>query len=507
MERLRMQRVLPPPHHQEIVPGVYYGLAKHIDGTLIPVKLEISRLDTKIQPTLFSICIGFDRANDYGISQSLPAHMTSSADDGMPMAGRGDGDNLHSTSSIGNGCPTAPVLLGKKVPAVANHLAASLTSGLLENGMGTGHVDSPCGLVMGARFSIGGGTMRECDSDSAVDFIAPSCSTTIAAVAAAEQHRSCVGEVDMKDASLGTLEDENNEAVRGEYSKYYDTFQLIGNGAFGSVKLAARKDSGLLAVSKFVCKAKVLPESWVPSPKRGHRMVPIEVHLLENLNHPNIVKVLDVFENENYYQLVMEKLGCGMDLFEFIENHPTLDESLISFIFRQIVSAVDYLHENGIVHRDLKDENVIIDQNFTCKLIDFGSAAFFGENVVFSTFCGTMEYCSPEVLTGNKYLGPELEMWSLGILLYTLVFYENPFRTPQETIRADFCVHWNISEGLYQVLGMLLQPDPKLRATVGELKRHWWVTQKVDPKMHKFSEILKNAVSYFPPQVLRCGAI
>lgn len=72
------------------------------------------------------------------------------------------------------------------------------------------------------------------------------------------------------------------------------------------------------------------------SNKRANRMVPIEVHLLETLDHPNIVKVLDVFENESYYQLVMEKLGCGMDLFEYIENEPKLDEPLTSYIFRQV---------------------------------------------------------------------------------------------------------------------------------------------------------------------------
>lgn len=145
----------------------------------------------------------------------------------------------------------------------------------------------------------------------------------------------------IQDVTLSALADESNEAIRGEYSTYYDTFQLIGNGTFGSVKLAARKDSGLLAVTKFVCKDKVLPESWVRSRTRSNRMIPIEVHLLETLNHQNIVRVLDVFENDKYYQLVMEKLGCGMDLFEFVESHPMLDEELTSFIFRQVNTNIE----------------------------------------------------------------------------------------------------------------------------------------------------------------------
>lgn len=84
----------------------------------------------------------------------------------------------------------------------------------------------------------------------------------------------------------------------------------------GSVKLAARKDTGLLCVTKFVCKTKVLPEAWVPSPRRDDRSTPIEIHLLETLNHPNIVSVLDIYENPMFYQIVMEKLGTGCDLFE-----------------------------------------------------------------------------------------------------------------------------------------------------------------------------------------------
>ncbi|CAD5235249.1 unnamed protein product [Bursaphelenchus xylophilus] len=395
----------------QIQVGSFYGLAKHIDRTLIPVRFDVTRLDGQSQPRLFAVGIGYERGIDYGINQCSEEDV----DDLVPQT------------------------------------RASSSS------------------EMESDFEVRTMALKDDDENDAAL------------------------EIKIHDVHLSALADESNEAVCGEYSSHYDTFQLIGNGTFGSVKLAARKDTGLLAVTKFVCKSKVLPESWVKSTSRGGQMVPIEVHLLETLDHKNIVKVLDVFENEKYYQLVMEKLGCGMDLFEFIENHPKMDEPLISYIFRQIVDAVKYLHANGIVHRDLKDENVIIDRNFCCKLIDFGSAAYFGPNIIFSTFCGTMEYCSPEVLTGNKYLGPEVEMWSMGILLYTLVFFQNPFRTPQETIHAEIELVWDVSDQLFHLIGWLLNPDPKHRATIKDVQAHDWVRQKVDPTNYRFQEVLKNS--------------
>jgi serine/threonine protein kinase len=83
-------------------------------------------------------------------------------------------------------------------------------------------------------------------------------------------------------------------------------------------------------------------------------------------------------------------------------------------------------------------------------------------------------------------------MWSMGILLYMLVFFQNPFRNAQEIVQAEIELPWDISEGLFQVLSWLLLPDPKRRATVGEIKRHWWVTQRVDPASYSFKDILKN---------------
>lgn len=209
--------------------------------------------------------------------------------------------------------------------------------------------------------------------------------------------------------SVSLLSQCEDDQVSGDYNNYYTTLKQIGEGAYGYVKMAYRHHDRLLVVTKFILKEKLMPHCMVLTDDK--RNIPMEIYLLKTVKHPNIVTVLDVFENEKYFQLVMEKHGSGMDLFEFIDRRPHMDEVLACYIFRQIANAVDYLHSMHILHRDIKDENVIIDQHFHVKLIDFGSATFMEEGRLFSTFYGTTEYCSPEVLAGNKYAGPELEMW------------------------------------------------------------------------------------------------
>lgn len=232
--------------------------------------------------------------------------------------------------------------------------------------------------------------------------------------------------------SLSLLSQCEDEQISGDYSKYYTTLKQIGKGAFGYVKMAFRHSDRLLVVTKFILKEKLTPQFMVL--REDKKEIPMEVYLLSMVEHPNIVNVLDVFENEKFFQLVMEKHGSGMDLFEFIDRRPMMDEQLGCYIFRQIANAIDYLHSLNILHRDIKDENIIIDQHFHVKLIDFGSATFMEEGKLFATFYGTTEYCSPEVLAGNKYAGPELEVWSLGVTLFVLMFFENPFLDIEETL-------------------------------------------------------------------------
>ncbi|XP_064418169.1 PAS domain-containing serine/threonine-protein kinase [Latimeria chalumnae] len=154
-----------------------------------------------------------------------------------------------------------------------------------------------------------------------------------------------------------------------------------------------------------------------------------------------------------------------------------------------VVAAVDYLHSKNILHRDIKDETVIIAEDFTIKLIDFGSAVYMEPGKLFHTFCRTIEYCSPEVLMGNPYSGPELEMWSLGVTLYTLVFGENPFCEVEETMEAVIKTLFDVSEDLLSLLSWPLHPDPRQRMTLVELVKDEWVTQPVNLAHYTWEEV------------------
>ncbi|XP_022092767.1 uncharacterized protein LOC110980418 isoform X2 [Acanthaster planci] len=283
-------------------------------------------------------------------------------------------------------------------------------------------------------------------------------------------------------------DDEDNSLSRGPYEEKYTTLQSIGKGAFGFVKMATRKQDGTLVIVKFIRKSKILKDNWVTDDELGR--VPLEIAMLLRFSHPNIVKVLDFTQNEDFFQMIMEKHGSGIDLFEFIDRQPILDEALASYMFRQVVSAVSYLHDNSILHRDIKDENLILDERFHIKLIDFGSAAYMKPGKLFGTFCGTLEYCSPEVLLGNKYKGPELELWAIGVTLYTLIFQENPFYDAEEIIQAILKPPFGVSNDLMQLIAWLLHPEPEWRCTLRDMQNHRWITQPVDMSRYSWESVL-----------------
>ncbi|CAG8601060.1 25398_t:CDS:2, partial [Racocetra persica] len=165
-------------------------------------------------------------------------------------------------------------------------------------------------------------------------------------------------------------------------AKTIDDFEILdnlGQGAYGQVKLAYNKNDleKKRVVLKYVVKSRILVDCWTRDKVLG--TVPLEIHILHTLRrfpHPNIVQMVDFFEDDDYYYIEMGLHGAGMDLFDYIELNTTMAEDEIKLIFRQVARAIQHLHHRNIVHRDIKDENVILDENGNVQLIDFGSSAY-----------------------------------------------------------------------------------------------------------------------------------
>jgi serine/threonine protein kinase len=136
-----------------------------------------------------------------------------------------------------------------------------------------------------------------------------------------------------------------------------------------------------------------------------------------------------------------------MDLFDYIEYNERVDESNVRKIFKQLALAVQHLHNHRIVHRDIKDENVVLDKELNVQLIDFGSAAYLKHCKKYENFVGTLDYAAPEILQGQTYSGKPQDVWALGILLFTLIYRENPFYDIDEIMSRELRIPFVLSNG------------------------------------------------------------
>ncbi|KAL4808908.1 hypothetical protein BDV18DRAFT_157847 [Aspergillus unguis] len=262
----------------------------------------------------------------------------------------------------------------------------------------------------------------------------------------------------------------------------YVILEEMGQGAYGEVKLARlKKNPTKKVVLKYVTKKRILVDTWTRDRRLG--TVPLEIHVLDYLRrdgfkHPNIVAMEGFFEDDVNYYIEMLPHGLpGMDLFDYIEIKQNMDEQEARNIFKQVVSAIHHLHTKAlVVHRDIKDENVILDGEGRIKLIDFGSAAYI-KNGPFDVFVGTIDYAAPEVLQGKSYRGKEQDIWALGILLYTIVYKENPFYNIDEILdhplRVPFIPFQN--EDCIDLIRRMLDRDVDNRLTIGEIMEHPWM--------------------------------
>ncbi|KAJ5959846.1 uncharacterized protein N7479_006996 [Penicillium vulpinum] len=261
----------------------------------------------------------------------------------------------------------------------------------------------------------------------------------------------------------------------------YVILEEMGQGAYGQVKLARlKKQPNKKMVLKFVTKKRILVDTWTRDRRLG--TVPLEIHVLDflrrdGLKHPNIVEMEGFFEDDINYYIEMTPHGLpGMDLFDYIELKANMDESECRNIFKQVASAINHLHTKAlVVHRDIKDENVVLDGEGRIKLIDFGSAAYI-KNGPFDVFVGTIDYAAPEVLQGRSYRGKEQDIWALGILLYTIVYKENPFYNVDEILDHPLRIPFlPFSEDCIDLIRTMLDRDVDNRLTITEVLEHPWM--------------------------------
>ncbi|KII72594.1 Serine/threonine-protein kinase MARK2 [Thelohanellus kitauei] len=214
------------------------------------------------------------------------------------------------------------------------------------------------------------------------------------------------------------LESERTYCKSGHHLPNYKIFKKVGNGNFSNVCL------GMHRPTQEMVAIKIINKNMVKRKQIGD--LTREISNLKHLNHPNIVRLYEHYETKNYLYIITEYVGGG-ELFQYLSEKGRMKENLAREKFRQILSAVNYCHERGIVHRDLKAENILIDSHNNLIIVDFGFSNRFCWSKRMHTYCGSPQYAAPELFVGNGYIGPEVDIWALGVILYAMLTATLPF--------------------------------------------------------------------------------
>eukprot|EP00091_Calanus_sinicus_P008991 TRINITY_DN2132_c0_g1_i1.p1 TRINITY_DN2132_c0_g1~~TRINITY_DN2132_c0_g1_i1.p1 ORF type:complete len:351 (+),score=66.91 TRINITY_DN2132_c0_g1_i1:123-1175(+) len=262
-----------------------------------------------------------------------------------------------------------------------------------------------------------------------------------------------------------------------EFHKLYKLGGILGKGGFGTVFAAIRKKDKLQVAVKEVYKAKIIK-------KTADGKTPLEVALMQQVKDvPGAIRILDWFEMSESFFIVMEKFTC-QDLFDYISEHGPLNESKARVMFKQVLNTVLMCHNNGVLHRDIKDENILIDvQSKQLKLIDFGSGTYLHDGL-YNDFEGTRVYAPPEWIKYRRYTADGLTVWSMGILLHDLVCGDIPFETDTQIMMGlpDWSDTTALSQSLKELIEWCLKTDPRERLSLEDITAHPWMLGSKEAK-------------------------
>ncbi|GFR92753.1 protein kinase AMPK alpha subunit 2 [Elysia marginata] len=200
---------------------------------------------------------------------------------------------------------------------------------------------------------------------------------------------------------------------------HYILGDTLGVGTFGKVKIATHQMTGHKVAVKILNRQKIKNLDVVGKIRR-------EIQNLKLFRHPHIIKLYQVISTPTDIFMVMEHVAGG-ELFDYIVKHGRLKEPEARRFFQQIISGVDYCHRHMVVHRDLKPENLLLDSSNNVKIADFGLSNMMTDGEFLRTSCGSPNYAAPEVISGKLYAGPEVDIWSCGVILYALLCGTLPF--------------------------------------------------------------------------------
>lgn len=257
----------------------------------------------------------------------------------------------------------------------------------------------------------------------------------------------------------------------------YQIIKTLGEGSFGKVKLAQHLSTGQRVALKIINR-----KTLAKSDMQGR--IEREISYLRLLRHPHIIKLYDVIKSKDEIIMVIEY--AGKELFDYIVQRGKMPEDEGRRFFQQITSAVEYCHRHKIVHRDLKPENLLLDEQLNVKIADFGLSNIMTDGNFLKTSCGSPNYAAPEVISGKLYAGPEVDVWSAGVILYVMLCGRLPF--DDEFIPALFKKISNgvytlpnyLSPGAKHLLTRMLVVNPLNRITIHEIMEDEWFKQNLE---------------------------